>query len=114
MLTGSALVMLPLALFAEGAPSFDYTAATWAALAYLAFAASALAYILYYLVLGLAGAGNLSLVTLLVVPVAIVLGGLVYEEALQPADYAGFALLAFGLLIIDGRIERMLPRRTRA
>ena len=114
MLTGSALVMLPLALFAEGAPSFDYTAATWAALAYLAFAASALAYILYYFVLGLAGAGNLSLVTLLVVPVAIVLGGLVYEEALQPADYAGFALLAFGLLIIDGRIERMLPRRTRA
>ncbi len=108
MLTAAALMMIPAALFVEGVPSFDYQPATWAALAYLAFAASAFAYLLYYAVLSLAGAGNLSLVTLLIPPFAIVLGAIVYDEALGPSAYTGFALLALGLLILDGRLR--LPR----
>ncbi|MFN6951978.1 MAG: DMT family transporter, partial [Albidovulum sp.] len=74
MLTGAAVIMVPLSLYVEGTPSLSYGAATWAALAYLAFAASALAYLLYYAVLQVAGAGNLSLVTLLIPPIAIALG----------------------------------------
>lgn len=112
MLTAAALVMVPAALWVEGAPALDYRAATWAALAYLAFAASALAYLLYYAVLALAGAGNLSLVTLLIPPFAIVLGALAYHETLPPRAWAGFGLLALGLLILDGRIG--LPRPARA
>ena len=106
MLTGAALVMVPLALWREGAPTLDYGPATWAALGYLALIASALAYLLYYAVLQVAGAGNISLVTLLIPPIAIALGALVYGEALPLTAYLGFAVLALGLLILDGRIGR--------
>lgn len=104
MLTGASAVIVPLALWVEGVPTFDYMPATWAALAYLALAASALAYLLYYAVLQAAGAGNLSIVTLLIPPFAIVLGAVVYDESLSAGAYGGFALLALGLLILDGRI----------
>ncbi|MFZ5710573.1 MAG: DMT family transporter [Pseudomonadota bacterium] len=104
MLTASSLVMVPAAALAEGMPSLAYAPQTWAALLYLASTASALAYMIYYAILRIAGAGNLGLVTLLVAPVAIVLGALVYREALSPADYMGFATLAAGLLVIDGRL----------
>ncbi len=113
MLTASALVTIPLALAVEGWPAMDYAPATWGAIAYLAFAASALAYILFYRVLALAGAGNLSLVTLLVAPVAILLGAVVYREALHASEYAGFALLAAGLMIIDGRPRRLFAKPAR-
>ena len=61
---------------------------------------------LYYRVLAAAGAGNLLLVTLLLAPIAIVLGAVVFAEALSPGAYAGFALLALGLAVIDGRALR--------
>lgn len=110
MLSGAVVYMVPLALWAEGAPSFDYNPATWGALAYLALAASAAAYILYYRVLTLAGAGNLSLVTLLVAVIAIGLGAAWYGEALPLRAYAGFGLLALGLAVIDGRLLRHIRR----
>ena len=112
MLTGAALVMIPLALWREGTPTLDYTPATWAALLYLALMASALAYLIYYAVLQVAGAGNLSLVTLLILPIAIALGALVYGEALPLSAYLGFAVLALGLLILDGRIAPKPRTRT--
>jgi drug/metabolite transporter (DMT)-like permease len=59
----------------------------------------------------MAGSGNLMLVTLMIPPVAILLGAVVLGEALPPHAYPGFALLALGLLIIQGRIP--LPRRLR-
>lgn len=104
MLTGSTLLMVPTALGIEGLPGLSHSAATWGALLYLAVIAGAGAYLLYYRVLGMAGAGNLSLVTLLVAPFAILLGALVLDEALPHRAYAGFALIAAGLLVIDGRI----------
>jgi drug/metabolite transporter (DMT)-like permease len=111
MLTAAAMVMVPAAFLREGIPTLAYGPATWAALAYLAFIASALAYILYYRILSIAGAGNLSLVTLLIPPFAIALGALVYRETLAVEAYLGFALIAAGLLIIDGRLEKMLLNR---
>lgn len=113
MLTAAALLMVPVAGYADGLPTLDYRPATWAALGYLAFAASALAYLLYYAVLTLAGAGNLSLVTLLIPPFAIVLGAIVYDEALPARAFAGFALLATGLLVLDGRLRLRRPKKSR-
>lgn len=110
MLSGAAVIMVPLALALEGAPTLDYGWPAWAALFYLVAFASALAYLLYYMVLASAGAGNLSLVTLLVAPFAIVLGALVYGEALPARAYTGFAILAAGLLVIDGRAVRLLVK----
>ena len=93
----------------DGLPQAAPALPVLASLAYLSLAASALAYILFYAVLRLAGAGNLGLVTLLVAPVAIVLGALIFGERLTAGALAGFGLIALGLLVMDGRIA--LPTR---
>ncbi len=107
MLSGSTLLMVPTALWLEGMPSLDHSPAVWGAVFYLAAVATAFAYLLYYRVLGMAGAGNLSLVTLLVAPIAVILGAVVLQESLPLRDFAGFALLALGLMVIDGRLLRI-------
>ncbi|SHE71566.1 EamA-like transporter family protein [Litoreibacter ascidiaceicola] len=104
MLTGSALVMVPLAIAVDGTPSFQLSATAWGAIGYYAVIATACAYLLYYRILAMAGSGNLMICTLLVAPVAIILGAVVLGEELAPRAYAGFALLALGLLVLDGRI----------
>ncbi|MEM1066762.1 MAG: DMT family transporter [Pseudomonadota bacterium] len=106
MLTGSALVMIPAALLVDGPIRLDLAPITWAAIAYYALIATAFAYLLYYRVLAMAGSGNLLLCTLLIPPVAIVLGAAVRGEELAPGAYAGFAILGAGLLILDGRLLR--------
>lgn len=108
MVTGAAVIMLPLAWWAEGPLTLALEPRTIWAIGYYAIAATALAYLLYYRVLAMAGSGNLMLVTLMIPPVAIVLGALILGEALNPAAYAGFALLAFGLIVLDGRLWRLL------
>ncbi|WP_439522648.1 DMT family transporter [Marivita sp.] len=109
MLSGSTLCMIPLVLVIEGVPSLALAASTWSAIAYYAIIATALAYLLYYRVLGMAGSGNLLLVTLIIPPIAITLGALVRHETLHPGEYLGFGLLALGLSIIDGRLWRRRP-----
>ena len=104
MLSASSVMALPLAWGLEGRPSLALEPATWGAIAYYALAATALAYLLYYRVLAVAGSGNVLLCTLMIPPVAIVLGATVRGEALAPSAYAGFALLAVGLLVVDGRL----------
>ena len=111
MLTGSSILMIPLAVATEGAPSFALSVTTWSALAYLAIAATAGAYLLYYRVLAMAGAANLMLTTLVIVPIAIVLGAVTLGEALPPRAFAGFALLAVGLLTLNGQIGPRLFSR---
>lgn len=103
MLTGSTLIMLPAAWILEGPITLALEPITWLAIGYYVLIATALAYLLYYRILALAGSGNLMLVTLLVPPVAIVLGSVVLGEALHPRAYFGFGLLAIGLVILDGR-----------
>jgi drug/metabolite transporter (DMT)-like permease len=111
MLSCSSAMMLPLALLVDGVPDFGYALTTWAALGWLALMSSALAYILFYRILAQIGAGNTSVITLLVAPVAILLGAVVLGEALRPAAYLGFALLTAGLLVLDGRLVTRLTRR---
>lgn len=110
MLTGSTLIMLPLAHVVEGPLPLELTLRTWGAIAYYALAATAFAYLLYYRILAAAGAGNLLLVTLMIPPVAIVLGAWARDEALTFNAYLGFTLLALGLLLLDGRLLRLFQR----
>lgn len=116
MLTGAAVLILPAAAYWGQPLRLDWPLSAWAALLYLAVVAGAGAYLLYYRVLGLAGAGNLSLVTLLVAPFAVLLGAVVLDESLPPRDYLGFALIALGLLVLDGRLATRLkkPRESAA
>lgn len=104
MLTGSTAVMLPLALAVEGVPDLTLSAPTWGAIAWYAVLGTAGAYLLYYRVLAMAGAGNLLLVTLLIPPVAIFLGWAFLGETLPPRAFAGFAVIALGLAVLDGRL----------
>lgn len=108
MLTGSTLMLLPAALLIDGPLTFDLQPTTWGALAYLSLAATAGAYLLYYRVLAMAGSGNLMLVTLLIPPVAIILGAWGRDESLAPNAFAGLGILAAGLLILNGTLW---PRR---
>lgn len=65
---------------------------------------TALAYVLFYRVMAQAGATNTMLVTLMVPVTALLLGTLVLDEVLAPRHFAGMAVIALGLLVIDGRM----------
>ncbi|MCW1917800.1 DMT family transporter [Rhodobacter sp. KR11] len=99
MLTISAAIYAPLALIQHGLPSF--TTESLGAVLYLALIASALAYRIFYTILDEAGAGNIGLVTLLIAPVAVILGALLYAETLPPQAFAGLALITGGLIVMN-------------
>lgn len=114
-LVAGAVVMLPLALIVdrpwlEPVPS----AAAIGAIAALALVCTAFAYILYFRLIDSAGATNALLVTLLVPPVAILLGAAFLGESLAAQDFAGLALIAVGLAAIDGRLISFLGRQQAA
>jgi drug/metabolite transporter (DMT)-like permease len=52
------------------------------------------------------------LVTLLVPPVAILLGALFLSEQLAVQDFLGLGLIALGLAAIDGRLLSLVERPT--
>ncbi|HUE79912.1 MAG TPA: DMT family transporter [Sphingomicrobium sp.] len=110
-LTAGALMMLPLTLLVdrpwlEALPSPGAIAAIVA----LALVCTSFAYILYFRLIDSAGATNALLVTLLVPPIAILLGALFLGEMIGPRDLTGLALIAIGLAAIDGRILTRLRR----
>ena len=111
MLTGASVIIVPLAIAIDGLPQIPTLPQTWAAVSYFAIVGTAIAYLLYYRVIAMAGSGNAMLVTLMIPPVAIVLGAWVLGERLAPTAFAGFGLLVLGLLIIDGRLLRHGPWR---
>jgi len=111
-LTAGALVMLPVALIVDKpwtAPFPPLTAI--GAVTALALLCTAFAYVLYFRLIDRAGATNALLVTLLVPPTAILLGGLFLGEQLAAQDFFGLGLIALGLAAIDGRLFSFLRRR---
>ena len=113
-LSVGAVIMLPLALIVDQpwtAPLPPLTA--WGAIAALALLCTAFGYVLYFRLIDRAGATNALLVTLLVPPTAILLGGLFLGEQLAARDFLGLALIALGLAAIDGRLFSALRRRPR-
>jgi drug/metabolite transporter (DMT)-like permease len=111
-LTAGAVVMLPMSMivdqpWTQALPPLS----AWMAIAALALLCTAFGYVLYFRLIDRAGATNALLVTLLVPPVAILLGALFLGESLAPQDFAGLALIAFGLAAIDGRVLTSRSRR---
>jgi drug/metabolite transporter (DMT)-like permease len=72
----------------------------------LALLSTAFAYILFFNLLGSAGATNTSLVTLIVPVSAILLGTAFLGERLDLFELCGFGLIILGLVSVDGRILR--------
>lgn len=83
-----------------------------AALSQFAILGTALAYVIYFRILAVAGATNLLLVTMLIPATAILLGVLVLGEHLQAHQLLGMLCIACGLIIMDGRVIRLLGRRS--
>lgn len=106
MLMGSSLLMLPVALWVDGVPRLDMSGTVWAALLAVAALSTAMAYLLYFAILRRAGAANLMLVTLMIPPFAAGLGAALLGERLGADAWAGFGLIAMGLLVTDGRLLR--------
>lgn len=114
-LTASSLIVLPVSLIVDHPFSLPLPPATTiGAILGLALLCTAFGYILFFRIIALAGATNVALVTLLVPPSAILLGAVFLGERLGANAIGGMALIACGLLIIDGRWRRIFAGRSGA
>jgi drug/metabolite transporter (DMT)-like permease len=86
------------------------SAATWFAVVGLAALSTALAYIVFFRILQRSGATNVMLVTLLVPVTAILLGWLVLGEQISPREITGALVIGSALLLIDGRVLKLVQR----
>jgi drug/metabolite transporter (DMT)-like permease len=110
-LTAGALMMLPLSIFVDKPWTHAFPPLTAiGAITALALFCTAFGYVLYFRLIATSGATNALLVTLLVPPVAIVLGALFLNETLAPQDFLGLGLIALGLAAIDGRLLSLFRR----
>ncbi len=101
----SSLIMLPIALSIDGAPDVNtLSIESMLSIFSLAVFSTAIAYVLYFKILASSGAVNISLVTLLVPVSAILLGVVVLGESLEMIHIIGMAIIALGLITIDGRL----------
>lgn len=111
-LTAGALIMFPISMIVDQPWNNPFPPiSAWAAITALALFCTALGYVLYFRLIDHAGATNALLVTLLVPPVAILLGSLFLGERLAPQDFFGLTLIALGLAAIDGRLVSALAGR---
>lgn len=114
MLVGSTLLMIPIVFVFDGPPELALSAGVWGALLGVAALSTALAYFLYFAILARAGAANLMLVTLLVPPFAIGLGVVFLGERMGPEAWVGFAIIAAGFAVTDGRLVSLFFKNTPA
>lgn len=106
-LTAATVIMLPVVfLFDDPAGALSAGWAAWSAAIALALLATSFAYVIFFNLIASAGASNTSLVTLVVPVSAILLGTIFLGERLEIFELGGMALIALGLLVIDGRFFR--------
>ena len=70
----------------------------------LALLSTAAAYVVYFRIMQRYGAGNASLVTMLIPPSAMALGAFFLGESPDMLSLAGFATIVAGLALVDGRL----------
>src|SRR5215217_4498472 len=113
-LSAGALMMLPMSMLIDQPWTHPFPPLTaWGAIVSLALFCTAFGYVLYFRLIATSGATNALLVTLLVPPVAILLGGLFLNETLAPRDFIGLGLIALGLAAIDGRVLSLVLEKRR-
>lgn len=106
-LTAGTTIMIPVVLLLNvPLDIFNVSATVQASVLALALLSTAFAYILFFNLLGSAGATNTSLVTLIVPASAILLGIVFLGEHLDLFELCGFGLIALGLVTVDGRLFR--------
>jgi drug/metabolite transporter (DMT)-like permease len=69
------------------------------------------AYSLHFRIPEVAGSSNLMLVTIIVPVFVIILDGMLLSQFVTGSDLFGFALVAIGVFIMDGRLNHNLLRK---
>lgn len=104
-LISSSLVLFPVMLIVDQPWKLSMPPANvWVAIGGIALFSTSLAYIIFFKILSSSGATNVMLVTFLVPISAILLGIFVLSEKFEIQYFAGMALIAIGLIFIDGRL----------
>ncbi len=109
----ASLLLAPLAFIVEqpwaaAAPNLPAIAAVLT----MALVGTSYAYLVYFKLIASAGASNAMLIAIIIPPVAILLGVAVLGETLTQGQLSGMALIAVGLIAIDGRLfTRLAPAR---
>ncbi len=112
--TGSTIWILPLAIVVDRPWTLAPGPQAWAAILGLSLLSTALAYVIYFRVLGSAGATNVLLVTFLIPVSAILLGAAFLGEPVGETMLAGTALVLVGIVAVDGRLWFRRRRRAQA
>lgn len=104
-LATAAIMLVPVALVVDQPWTLQSpdAATTWATVGMVVLA-TAIPYILYFRLIARAGANNAFLCTFTIPVVAILLGVVFLGEVLASRHIAGMALIAIGLVAIDGRL----------
>jgi drug/metabolite transporter (DMT)-like permease len=103
-LCASTIIMLPVMIIVDEPWTLAMPGSeAWAAIFGIALLSSALTYYLYFKLLESSGATAVSLVTLMIPASAVFLGVFVLGEILEIKHVIGLAIIALGLLAIDGR-----------
>lgn len=109
-LTGATLAIAPLAIAREGLPVIAQPE-TWASLMVIGFVLTSAAFIVFYWVLPKVGPTNITMPTLIAPVSALLLGTYLLGEPLLATHLWGMLVILTGLLLIDGRIVRLMWRR---
>ena len=112
-MTGATLLLIPVSLLIDrpwtlAMPPLEI----WAAWLAIALVNTALAYVLYYRMIANVGATYMSLVTLLIPPIALLLGAVFLDESVSLQALAGMAIIALGLAATNERLFRLPSMRS--
>lgn len=110
-LTMSTLMMIPIASLIDQPWTLPVPSlATIGSVIALAVVCTAFAYVLFFRILDMAGATNVSLVTMLVPVSATLLAVPLLGERLEWLTIIGFAVITLGLMVLDGRPVKAAQR----
>lgn len=104
-LSAATVIMIPTVLLFDGTAGLaGASGGSWAAVLGLSLLSTAFAYILYFSIMRAAGSTNASLVTFIVPVSGVLLGVFLLGERMEWFELAGMAVIAVGLIAIDGRL----------
>ena len=103
---GSA-AMVPFALLTEGVPMITQTE-TWLSLFFIGFVTTSAAFVLLFWLIPIVGGTTASTITFVAPISALWLGVALLSEIILPIQWVGMAVIFAGLLLVDGRILRIV------
>ena len=105
MLITSSVWMFILATMVEGLPFEALSIRSTLSLMTFAILCTSVAYLLYFAILKQAGAANLTLVTIIIPPFALILDAVALGEMVSLQELIGFVIISLGLLVISGKLR---------